>query len=402
MKLIVQKYGGSSLSTLEKIDSLAAKIAERERGGERLVLVVSAMGNTTDELTRMARTLMEEPPARELDMLLATGEQISIALMAIALHGYGMDAISYTGAQIGLKTDTLHTQARVLGVDAEKIKKQIERGRVVIVAGFQGVTAEDDVTTLGRGGSDITAMALAVALGAERLEKCTDSDGVYTADPKIFPQARRIERLSYEEMLEMSHEGAKILHPRAVFFAWKYRIPILVRHSFIEGGGTWIDEMEGNVEQPIISNVTQDSTIAKVSVYKVPDRPGVAYRIFEALSSHDISLDMIVQSTTMSQVNDVCFTVKRGDLARAREALESLRQEYEGIEIDSDDSVGKVSLIGLGIRSDPSVPKEMFRILAEEGVNIHMIATSDVKISCVISEAQLKSAVRALCRHFFP
>ncbi|MBI4869611.1 MAG: aspartate kinase [Candidatus Wallbacteria bacterium] len=401
MQIVVQKYGGSSLSTLEKIDLLAAKLAERERGHDKLVLVVSAMGETTNELTRMAYELTSAPPARELDMLLATGEQQSIALMAMALHKYGVDAISYTGSQVGLKTDTLHTQAKVIGVNSEKILKQVEKGKVVIVAGFQGVTAEDDVTTLGRGGSDITAMALAVALKAERLEKCTDADGVYTADPRLYPEAKRIDRLSYEEMLEMSFAGAKVLHPRAVFFAWKYRIPILVKHAHIEGKGTWIEELEESVEQPIISNVTQDATIAKLTVYGVPDRPGMACKIFETLASHDVTPDMIVQSTTMRDVNDISFTIKRGELAKAKAALESLAQDYPGMEVQAEEKVAKISLIGLGIRSDAHVATGMFRALADEGINIQMIATSDVKISCVIEEAQLKAGVRALCRKFF-
>ncbi len=403
MKIVVQKYGGSSLSTLEKIDSVASRIARREKGGEdRLVLVVSAMGETTNDLTRMAYDLSPDPPARELDMLLATGEQVSIALMAMALHKHGVDAISYTGPQIGLKTDTLHTQAKVLGIDSGKIQKQIDLGRVVIVAGFQGVTAENDVTTLGRGGSDITAMALAVGLRADRLEKCTDSDGVYTADPRIYRSAKRIDRLSYEEMLEMSFSGAKILHPRAVFFAWKYRVPILVKHSEMDGSGTWIEELEEDVEQPIISNVTHDVTVAKLTVYGVPDRPGMAFRIFDCLSERGVGVDMIVQSTTKRLVNDISFTIKRGDLAKAREGLEKLAADCEGMEIEADDRVAKLTLVGLGIRSDSSVAKDMFKALADEEINVEMIATSDVKISCVISEDQVKTGVRALCRRFFP
>ncbi len=401
MSVIVQKYGGSSLSTLAKIDALAARIAEQERGTDRIVLVVSAMGETTNELTRLAHELTPDPPARELDMLLATGEQVSIALMAMALHKHGVDAISYTGSQIGLKTDALHTQAKVLGVNDAKLRKQIEAGKVVIVAGFQGVTAEDDVTTLGRGGSDITAMALAVALDAERLEKCTDADGVYTADPRTYPEARRIDRLSYEEMLEMSFAGAKILHPRAVFFAWKYRIPILVKHSHVEGPGTWIGDLEELVEKPIVSNVTHDATISKVTVYGVPDRPGMACKILETLADRDIAVDMIVQSTTRGPLNDISFTIKRGDLAKARAALEELVAQYEGMQLQTDEKVAKVSLIGMGIRSDSHVAMGMFRALADEGINIQMIATSDVKISCVIDEAHVKVGVRALCKKFF-
>jgi len=398
MDVIVQKYGGSSLSTLAKIDALAEAIAKREAGAERLVLVVSAMGNTTDELLKMAHTLSPRPPEREVDMLLTTGEQVSIALMAIALAKHGADAISFTGGQVGIRTSEHHTKARIESVSADRILPHLQERRIVIVAGFQGVAEDDSLTTLGRGGSDITAMALAVALKAKRLEKYTDREGVYTADPRIHPQARTIPRLSYQEMLEMSHTGAKILHPRAVFFAWKFGVPILVRESMGEGSGTLIEEMEENVEQAIIRGVTHDASVAKITVYDVPDVPGIASTIFEELAKREIGVDMIVQSNTEEATNDISFTIKRADVGSTVEALNAL--QMKGAKVHADPEVARVSLVGLGIKTETAVASKMFRALADRGINIQMIATSDVKISCVISEVQVKDAVQAVCKTF--
>jgi aspartate kinase len=398
LDIVVQKYGGSSLSTLEKIDALAASIAKREAGNERLVLVVSAMGNTTDELLKMAHALSPRPPAREVDMLLTTGEQVSIALMAIALAKHGADAISFTGGQVGIRTSEHHTRARIESVSEDKVMAHLNERRIVIVAGFQGVTEEDELTTLGRGGSDITAMALAVALKAKRFEKYTDREGVYTADPRLHPGARTIPRLSYQEMLEMSHSGAKILHPRAVFFAWKFGVPILVRESLGEGTGTRIEEMEENVEQAIIRGVTHDANVAKVTIYNVPDKPGIASTIFESLALAEIDVDMIIQSNTEDSTNDISFTVKRPDLDQTVTALEKLKME--GARVKSDRTIARVSLVGLGIKTETAVASRMFKALAESGINIQMIATSDVKISCVIAEKQVQDAVQAVCKTF--
>jgi len=400
MEIVVQKYGGSSLSTLEKLDTLGARIARRAPRNEKLVLVVSAMGSTTDQLIQLAKTLCPDPPARELDMLLTTGEQVSGALMAMALAKHGARAISFTGAQVGIRTSHHHTRARIEGISVERIERSLRAGQIAIVAGFQGVTEDDALTTLGRGGSDITAIALAVALKARRLEKCTDQDGVFTADPRIYPEAKTIPRLSYEEMLEMSHSGAKILHPRAVFFAWKFGVPILVRDSAVEGQGTLISEMEGNVEQAIIRAVTHDASIAKVTIFKVPDQPGIASRVFEELANKEISVDMIVQSTTVVDTNDISFTVKRPDLAATVEILDRLCREIPGAEVKADSTVGRVSLVGLGIRTETRVASRMFRVLAEKKINIQMIATSDVKITCVIPETQVQDAVKAICKQF--
>ena len=398
MDVIVQKYGGSSLSTLDKIDALAAAIARREAGDERLVLVVSAMGNTTDELLKMAHTLNKAPPAREVDMLLTTGEQVSVALMAIALAKHGADAISFTGGQVGIRTSEHHTNARVESVSADRILPHLQERRIVIVAGFQGVAEDDSLTTLGRGGSDITAMALAVALKAKRLEKYTDREGVFTADPRLHPGARTIPRLSYQEMLEMSHTGAKILHPRAVFFAWKYGVPIFVRESMGDGSGTLIEEMEENVEQAIIRGVTHDANVAKITVYDVPDVPGAASTIFEELAKREIGVDMIVQSNTEEATNRISFTIKRADVATTVKALNAL--DMKGAKVQADPEVARVSLVGLGIKTETAVASRMFRALADSGINIQMIATSDVKISCVISEVQVKEAVQAVCKTF--
>jgi aspartate kinase len=400
VKIVVQKYGGSSLSTLAKIDALAASIARREEGQERLVLVVSAMGDTTDQLLRMAHELSHHPPARELDMLLTTGEQVSIALMAMALAKHGADAISFTGAQVGIRTSGHHTRAKVVGVSVEKVLAHLRERRIVIVAGFQGVTEDDSLTTLGRGGSDITAMALAVALAAERLEKYTDRDGVFTADPRLHPDARIIPRISYHEMLEMSHSGAKILHPRAVFFAWKFGVPILVRESLGDGTGTLIQDMEEDVEQAIIRAVTHDANVAKVTIYKVPDRPGVASRVFDELARREIGVDMIVQSTTASATNDISFTVKRPDLAAAVDALQALASDMPGAQVEADATIARISIVGLGIKTETHVAARMFRSLADRGINIQMIATSDVKISCVIPESQVRDAIEAVCKQF--
>lgn len=401
-RIIVQKYGGSSLATLEKIEAVADAVAERERGDEGIVLVLSAMGKTTDELTSMARTLSPVPPKRELDMLLSTGEQVSIALMAIALEKRGIDAISFTGTQVGLRTDSLHTQAKIQSIDVSRIEREMDEGRVVIVAGFQGVTEELDVTTLGRGGSDITAMALAVALKAERLEKCTDEDGVYAADPRLVPGVPRIPRISYEEMLEMSFTGARVLHPRAVFFAWKYRVPILVRESLKSDGGTWIDDIgEVGVENPIVSGVTHDSGVAKVTIYHVPDQPGVAARIMETMNERGVHVDMIVQSTTATPVNDISFAVRQEDLNRAVEALEGLSGEMPGIRVQSDERVAQISVVGMGIRSDPTIVARVLRTLADEGINIQMLVTSEVKVSCIVAQDDLRRGVQSLCRKFF-
>jgi len=400
VNIIVQKYGGSSLSTPDKFLALAREIAKRSERDDRLVLVVSAMGDTTNNLVALVRELSSNPPAREMDMLLASGEQVSIALMAIALHKCGIDAISFTGSQVGIKTSPAHTRARVTGVDTSKVGAELDKGRVVIVAGFQGVTESNDVTTLGRGGSDISAVALAVALGAQRLEKFTDRDGVFTADPRIHPGAHRVPHLSYEEMLEMSHSGAKILHPRSVFFAMKYGLPILVRKSLGHGAGTLIDKGERRMEEPLLSGVTHDASVAKVSVYKVPDKPGMAYKILKVLTDQEIPVDMIVQSTTESAVNDISFTISKSDLNRAVELLQAASGDVEGIEVRASPNVALVSLVGLGIRTNAGIITRMFQALSEKQINIQMIATTDVRISCIIDEASVEEAVRTIAQTF--
>jgi len=398
--IVVQKYGGSSVADAESIKRVARRIVETKKAGNRVVVVVSAMGDTTDELIDLANQVSPTPAGRELDMLLTAGERISMALLAMAIGNLGHDARSFTGSQAGVITDGAHGKAKIIDVTPGRIEQALDSGAIAIVAGFQGVSqGSKDITTLGRGGSDTTAVALAAALEADVCEIYTDVDGVFTADPRIVPTARKRDRISYEEMLEMAACGAKILHLRCVEYARRYDMPIHVRSSFSQKDGTWIvNETEVDpMEQAIIAGVAHDRSEAKITVVGVPDKVGEAARIFEALSNAQINLDMIVQNVSAAATNltDISFTLPRTDGQTAMSALERVRDEVGFDSLIYDDGIGKVSLIGAGMRSHPGITAKFFAALASAGVNIEMISTSEIRISVVVDEAQVDEAVSA-------
>ena len=405
MSLVVQKYGGSSVADADCIKRVAQRIVATRRAGNDVVIVVSAMGDTTDELIDLAEQVSPLPPGRELDMLLTAGERISMALLAMAISTLGHEARSFTGSQAGVITDSVHGKARIIDVTPGRIRQAVAEGAIAIVAGFQGVSQDTkDITTLGRGGSDTTAVALAAALRADFCEIYTDVDGVYSADPRVVPSARRLPRVSYEEMLELAASGAKVLHLRCVEYARRYGLPVHVRSSFSYHEGTWItSEREGDdVEQPIISGVAHDRTEAKVTVVGVPDKPGEAAAIFRTLADAEINLDMIVQNVSAATTGrtDVTFTLPRADGQRAIAAL-AKAQDLIGFEsLQYDDAIGKVSLVGAGMRSHPGVSATFFGALADAGVNVELISTSEIRISVVIREDDVPAAVQAVHRAF--
>ena len=395
MALIVQKYGGSSVADAEKIQNVARRVAAGA-SGHQLVVVVSAMGKTTDGLVSLARQITSTPAPRELDMLLATGEQVTIALLAMALHALGLKARSFTGVQAGMRTDTIHTTARLTRMETDRVQQALDAGEIAIVAGFQGVSETDEITTLGRGGSDLTAVALAAALGADVCEIYTDVDGVYTADPNIVPDARKLLRITYDEMLEMASLGAKILQSRSVEFAKKYGVPVHVRSTFKPDPGTLVTREEHDMEHAVVTGVTHDRSQAKISILRVPDRPGIAGQVFGAIAERNIVVDMIVQNISRDGYTDMSFTVPRGDYARAVAALEDVARTIGAQGVVHDERVAKVSIVGVGMRSHSGVASRMFGVLAQEGINIQMISTSEIAISCVIDDKYTELAVRAL------
>ncbi|HZD74817.1 MAG TPA: aspartate kinase [Actinomycetota bacterium] len=400
MALIVQKYGGSSVADAPRIRHVADRVAATRQAGHDVVVVVSAMGDTTDDLVALANRVSADPPPRELDMLLTAGERISMALLAMAIADRGVTAKSFTGSQAGIITDTLHGKARILDVRAGRISEALSQGHVVIVAGFQGVSTDHDVTTLGRGGSDTTAVALAAALGASSCEIYTDVDGVYTADPRLVPEARKLHAVSYEEMLEMAATGARVLMLRCVEYARRYGIPVHVRSSFTEASGTWVREEDERMEKAIISGVPHDTSEAKVTIIRVPDLPGIAARIMRGVAEHGINVDMIVQNVSHGGTTDISFTVPKSDLSGAMVVLEKLASEVAAAEVVADSDIAKVSLVGAGMRSNPGVAAAMFEALADAGVNIEMISTSTIRISCVIRSSEVAVAVRAIHDRF--
>lgn len=401
MRVVVVKFGGSSVATPERIKRVAARIARTQSEGVSVVAVVSAMGDTTDELLSLARQVTDRPPTRELDMLLATGEQQSIALLAMAIQALGFPVISLTGGQGGIKTDGVHTKAKIKDVDGERILDELARGRIVIVAGFQGVTPDEEITTLGRGGSDTTAVALAAALKAERCEIFTDVDGVYTADPRIVPTAKKLSVISYGEMLEMASSGAVVLQPRAVEVAAQYGVVLEVRSSFNEHRGTLVREASEMLEKDMyVSGVAHDCNVAKVVLIDVPDRPGVAYRVFSALARERINVDMIVQSTKAEKTTDLLFTVSQDDLPRTAEVIDEVSRELGAGGVLTDLTVAKVSVVGAGMVSNPGVAALMFEALAENGINIQVISTSEIRISCLIDAGKVKEAANAIHAKF--
>ncbi len=397
MALIVQKYGGTSVGTVERIQAVAEKVAGFHKQGDQVVVVVSAMSGETNRLIDLAKGVSDNPSPREMDVLVSTGEQVTIALLSMALQRLGLNARSYTGSQIPLRTDSAHSKARIEEIDDKKMRADLDGGSIVVVAGFQGVDANGNITTLGRGGSDTTAVALAAALKADECQIYTDVDGVYTTDPRVVDTARRLDSITFEEMLEMASQGSKVLQIRSVEFAGKYNVPLRVLSSFQDGPGTLITvDDEVDMEKPVISGIAFTRDEAKIIVRGAPDTPGIAYKILGPVSAQNIEVDMIVQNVGKDGAADFTFTVHRNDFARAQEALRNASDDLGTPEIIGDDKIAKVSLVGVGMRSHAGVAAKMFETLANEGVNIEMISTSEIKVSVVIAEKYLELAVRAL------
>ncbi|CAB4545614.1 unannotated protein [freshwater metagenome] len=396
MALIVQKYGGTSVADPDRIRAVAEHVAFTKRHGNDVVVVVSAMGKSTDNLIKLANDVSGVQPSRELDMLLSTGERISMTLVCMALAGVGIDAISFTGSQVGIITDTVHTKAKILEIKGDRVREALAQGKVCVVAGFQGVSTEKEITTLGRGGSDTTAVALAAALGADSCEIYTDVTGVFSADPRIVPQARKLQSINFEEMLEMAGAGSKVLALRSVEFARNHNVPIQVRSSFTWEPGTWITSQEPSMEDPIISSVVTDVSEAKVTVRKVPDRPGISASLFEPLAQANVNVDMIVQNTSTDGTTDISFTVPKADMKVAIGIVESVAKQIGAAGIAQDDAIAKISLVGAGMKTSPGIAAKMFRVLADSDVNIEMISTSTIRISVVVAAADLEKAARSL------
>ncbi|MCK7543333.1 aspartate kinase [Marinobacter bryozoorum] len=397
MALLVQKFGGTSVGSTDRIEAVAEKVCRFREQGHDVVVVVSAMSGETNRLIALANDIMESPTPREMDVLVSTGEQVTIALLSMALQKRGCDARSYTGAQVRIRTDSSHTKARIQEIDEHNMRGDLDKGRVVVVAGFQGVDENGNITTLGRGGSDTTAVALAAALKADECQIYTDVDGVYTTDPRVVDSARRLDRITFEEMLEMASLGSKVLQIRAVEFAGKYNVPLRVLSSFEEGEGTLITFEDDNaMEQPVVSGIAFNRDEAKLTIAGVPDTPGVALRILKPVSEANIEVDMIVQNVGADNQTDFTFTVHRNDLRRTRAILDQLANELGAREVNGDDAIAKVSIVGVGMRSHAGVATRMFEALSNEGINIRMISTSEIKVSVVIDEKYLELAVRAL------
>lgn len=399
--LIVQKYGGTSVASPEEIKNVASRIIETKNKGNNVVVVVSASGDTTDDLITLAKKITLTPDERELDMLLATGEQQAVALVAMAIKSKGVDAISFTGLQIGIITDNVYTKARIQKIkNIIKIHNALKQGKIVIVAGFQGVSLEDDITTLGRGGSDLTAVALAHVLKAKICELYKDVNGIFTANPKIVPEARLLPKISYDEMLEMASLGAVVVNVRSVEYAKKYNVPIVVRSSFnFNNEGTLIGE-EKDMEKLVVSGVTYNKDEAKITVLWVPDKPGISAKIFRSIADENINVDMIIQDISEGGITNISFTVVKSDLKKALKVVESKAKEINATGVIADEKIAKVSIVGVGMLNHPGVAAMMFEALAEKGINIQMISTSEIKISCVIDEAHVEKAVSAIHKKF--
>ncbi|BCN92923.1 aspartokinase [Thiomicrorhabdus immobilis] len=404
MALIVQKFGGTSVGNVERIQHVATQVAKSVSEGNQVVVAVSAMSGETNRLTALAQEMQSRPSKREMDVLLTTGEQVTIALLSMALQERGCPAISYTGWQVPITTDNVHSKARIEKIDGEKILAQVAQGKVVVVAGFQGVTTDGDITTLGRGGSDTTAVALAAALNADECQIYTDVDGVYTTDPRVVPEAKRLERVTYDEMLELASLGAKVLQIRSVEFASKYNVPLRVLSSMKEGGGTLItteDNFKDNdMEKPLISGIAFSRDEAKLMILGVPDKPGVAYQILGPISDANIEIDMIIQNQGVDGNTDFTFTVSRNDMEPAFEILEGIATQLGAREVLSDDTIVKISMVGVGMKSHSGIASTMFKTLAENDINIQMIGTTEIKISVVIDEPSLELAVQSLHEAF--
>ncbi|MFC1945958.1 aspartate kinase [Chloroflexota bacterium] len=400
MAIVVQKYGGSSVADAEKVKNVARRVAHAREEGNQVVVVVSAMGDTTDELLALAASLTTSPSRREMDLLLSTGEIVTSALLAMTLAEMGCSAISLTGAQAGIRTDAAHSRARITKVETQRIRRELDKGNVVVVAGFQGVSEEMDTTTLGRGGSDTTAVALAVGLGADLCRIYTDVEGIYTADPRLIPQARKLAEISYEEMLEMANYGARVMHSRAVELGQIYDMPIQVASSFTQTPGTLI---QGEIPMEVknkVRGIAHDMDLSKITVLGVPDKPGIAAAIFSGLAEAGVSVDTIVQNASTENITDLSFTVSKGDVAAAMRVIEPVCREVGAREWLSEDGLGMVSIVGSGMQNTPGYAAKMFQTLADAGINIQLITTSEIRISCIIDAAQVKDAVKALHRAF--
>jgi aspartate kinase len=396
MALIVQKFGGTSVGDAERIRAVADHVARTKAAGNDVVVVVSAMGKSTDDLLRLADDVNPQRPPREIDMLLTAGERISMALVSMALEARGVRAASFTGSQAGIITDTAHTKAKILEIHPDRIQEAIGEGFVPVVAGFQGVSTEKDITTLGRGGSDVTAVALAASLHADVCEIYTDVTGVFSADPRVVPRARRLPRISFDEMMEMAATGGRVLMLRSVEFARRHHVPLHVRSSFTWEPGTWVVEEDNTMEDAVVSAITDDTSEAKITVAGVPDHPGVAAALFRELSDRGINVDMIVQNTSANGTTDISFTVGKTDLDAAMVACEKVRGPIGAAAVTSDDAIGRVTVVGAGMKSSPGVTALMFETLSAHGINIEMISTSSIRISCVVRAEKVGDAVRAL------
>ncbi|MFY9402028.1 MAG: aspartate kinase [Candidatus Omnitrophota bacterium] len=399
-KLIIQKFGGSSVANVERILKVAKRVVSYRKKGFNLVVVVSALGDTTDDLIKLSSKITNKPSKREMDMLLSTGEQISVALLAMAIQKLKTEAVSFTGAQVGIITDSSHTRARIIKINADKIKEAIKKGQVVVVAGFQGVNLNQDITTLGRGGSDLTAVALAKELGADKCEIYTDVKGIYTTDPAVEPKARKIKEITYDEMLEMASLGAQIMQARSIEVAKKFNVPIHVRSSFNNNSGTMIIKEVKNMEDVVVSAITMNKNEVKITVRNVPDQPGIAAKIFNELADKEVSVDMIVQNVSHLRKTDISFTVDRADALNAIKLINKIKPDIGIKEVVKNADIARISIVGVGMKSHPGVAGKMFEVLARHKINIEMISTSDISISCIVQKKFAQKAVRALHSKF--
>jgi len=400
MALIVQKYGGTSVGDVDRIKNVARRVGEARRAGHEVVVVVSAMAGETDRLISLAHQVTERPDERELDVILATGEQVSIGLLSLAIQELGLRARSFTGGQVRIQTDAAHTKARIVSIDAERVRQALSEGEIAIVAGFQGVNAEEDITTLGRGGSDLTAVAMAAAVSADVCEIYTDVDGVYTADPNIVPEARKLDRISYDEMLEMASLGAKVLQTRSVEYAKNYGVPVHVRSSFSNNPGTMVVKEDERMERVVVSGIAYNKQEARITVTRVLDRPGIAATLFGRVAQANIVVDVIVQNASQDGLTDISFTVPRADYAKTMDILRDVTKEIGAGKVMGDDKIAKVSIVGVGMRTHSGVAARMFETLGREKINIMMISTSEIKVSCVIEAKYCELAVRVLHEAF--
>lgn len=400
MSLIVQKYGGSSVANVERIKAVAKRIVARKKKGDHLVVVVSALGDTTDDLIALAGQIAKTPDGREMDMLLSTGEQISVALLALAVQTLGFKATSLTGSQVGILTDAFHTKARIIDVNTKRIKAALKEGHIVIVAGFQGCTENREITTLGRGGSDLTAVALAKALQASRCEIYTDVDGIFTTDPRIVPEAQKIDQISYDEILELASLGAQVMHSRSVEVGKKFNVPIYVSNSRNTNKGTLITKESKGMEEIVVSGVALTESEAKVTLFKVPDKPGVAADLFSTLADANINIDVIIQNKTETKTTDISFTCEKNDLSKAKKVVGQISKKLGAKDVTYDEKIAKVSVVGVGMRTHSGVAARVFKCLAKKKINIDMISTSEIKISCVLAQNKGREALKAIHKEF--